>query len=154
MLFASRGIRRRAQDELAFRHLHTAYPGFDFKLHQVAHVRQLFGAKIYPLPGPNGPKEFHAPDRGKKKHGLRVFGMIRRRGDPRRLRKRFRQDDAGNQRITRKMTGEDRIVRGKRRDRFRGDTGIALDQVAHENKWRAVGEAEKVTSDVGQVTSF
>ena len=113
MLFASRGIRRHAQDELAFRHLHAAYTGFDSKLHQVAHVRQLFGTKINPLPGSNGTKEFHAPDRGKKKHGLRVFGVARRRGNTGRLRESFCQDDARNERITRKMTGEDRIVRGK-----------------------------------------
>src|ERR1700682_4954696 len=63
----SRGIRRYAQDELAFRDPHAVYAGIDFKLHQVVHLRQSFGAKIDLFPGPDGTKEFHAPDRGKKK---------------------------------------------------------------------------------------
>ena len=70
--------------------------------------------------------------------------MTGRRGsDPRRLRERFRQDDTGNERITRKMSREDRIVRGERRNRFRENTGLALDQLAHENKRRAMRQTEK-----------
>ena len=65
--------------------------------------------------------------------------------------KRLCQDDAGNQRIAREMTGEDRIVLGEGRCCFRQGARIAPDQLAHENKRRPVGKAEE--SDVGRVTS-
>ena len=68
MLFRpSRGICRYAQDELAFRDPHAVYAGIDLKLHQIVHLRQSFGAKIDLFSRPDGTKEFHAPDRGKKK---------------------------------------------------------------------------------------
>ena len=108
-----RGIRRQAQNELAFRDPHAAYAGIDLELQQVAHLRHFFGAKIDLFPGPDSPKEFHAPDRGKKKQRLCRFGITGGRSDAGRLRKRFGQNHAGNQWITREMTGEDRIIRGK-----------------------------------------
>lgn len=131
-----RGIRRHAQDKLAFRDPHAVYAGIDSKLHQVVHLRQSFGAEIDLFPGSDGTKEFHAPDRGKKKQRLWNFGVTRRRRDAGRLRERLGKDDAGNQWIIRKMTGEDRIIRGKRRCGFRESTRVALDQFAHEDKRR------------------
>jgi hypothetical protein len=142
------GIRRHAQDELAFRNAHAFYARIDFKLHQVVHLRQFFSAKLDQFSRPDGPKEFHAPDCGKKKQRLGPFGETRSCRDPGRLRERLGQDDAGNQWIIWKMTGEDRIIRGKRRDRFRQNTRVALDQFAHENKRRSMGKAKKVTGDV------
>jgi hypothetical protein len=144
MLFRpARGIRRYAQDELAFRHAHAFYAGLDSKLHQVVHLRQSFSAKLDLFSGPDGPKEFHAPDRGKKKQRLGRFVVTRSRRDPGRLRERLGQDDAGNQWIIRKMTGEDRIVRGKRCDSLRQITRVALDQCADENKRRSMRQTEK-----------
>ena len=144
MLFRpSRGIRRYAQDELAFRDPHAVYAGIDLKLHQVVHLRQSFDAKIDLFPGPDGTKEFHAPDRGKKKQRLWNFEVTRGRRDAGRLRERLGQDDAGNQWITRKMTGEDRIIRGKRRSSFRESARVALDQFAHEDKRRSMRQTEK-----------
>ena len=84
----------------------------------------------------------------RRNNGLGIFGMTRRRRETGRLGERFGQDDAGNQRITREMTGEHRIIRGKGRHSLRGNTGIAPDQLAHENKGRAMREAEeRMTSD-------
>lgn len=144
MLFRpARGIRRYAQDELAFRHAHAFYAGLDSKLHQVVHLRQSFSAKLDLFPGPDGPKEFHAPDRGKKKQRLCAFVVTRSRRDPGRLRERLGQDDARNQWITRKMAGEDRIVRSKRRDSFRQSTRVALDQFTDKNKRRSMRQTEK-----------
>ena len=136
------GIRRSAQDELAFRNAHTFHAGIDPKLHQVVHLRQSFSAKLDLFSGADGSKEFHAPDRGKKKQRLGPFGITRSRRDASRLRERLGQDDSGNQWIIRKMAGEDRIVRGKRRDRFRQNTRVALDQFAHENKRRSMRQTE------------
>ena len=149
MLFRRvRGFRRSAQDELAFRNAHAFYAGLDSKLHQVAHLRQSFSAKLDLFSGADGPKEFHAPDRGKKKQRLGRVGITRSRRDAGRLRKRLGQDDAGHQWIIRKMTGEDRIIRGKRRDRFRQGSRVAPGQFADENKWRSVRKAKEVTSGV------
>ena len=143
MLFRpGRGIRRYAQDELTFRDLHAVYAGIDFKLHQVVHPRQSFGAKIDLFPGSDGTKEFHVPDRGKKKQGLWNVGVTRRRRDAGRLRERLGKDDAGNQWIIREMTGEDRIICGKRRFGFRESTRVALDQFAHEDKRRSMRQTE------------
>ena len=143
MLFRpARGIRRYAQDELAFRHAHAFYAGLDSKLHQVVHLRHSFSAKLNLFSGTDGPKEFHAPDRGKKKQRLGRFVVTRSRRDPGCLRERLGQDNARNQWIIRKMTGEDRIIRGKRRNGFRQSSRVALDQFAHENKRRSMGKAK------------
>jgi hypothetical protein len=64
------------------------------------------------------------------------------------LRERLGQDDAGHQRVIRKVTGENRIIRGKRRGGFRENARVALDQFADENKRRPMGKAKKVTGDV------
>src|SRR6267143_676163 len=133
-----RGIRRQAQDELAFRYPHAAYAGIDLELQQVAHLRHSFGAKSDLFPGSNSTKEFHAPDRGKKEERLWDLAVTGCRRDASRLRERLGQDDAGNQWITGKMTGEDRIIRGKRGRGFREVTRVALDQFPHENKRRPV----------------
>ena len=138
----ARGIRRYVQDELAFRHANAFHAGLDSKLHQVVHLRQSFSAKLDLFAGPDGPKEFHAPDRGKKKERLGRVGITRSRRDAGRLRKRLGQDDAGHQWITRKMTGEDRIIRGKRRHSLRQITRVALDQFADENERRSMGQTE------------
>ena len=144
MLFRpGRGIRRYAQDELAFRDPHAVYAGIDLKLHQVVHLRQSFGAKIDLFPGPDGTKEFHAPDRGKKKQRLWTFAVTGGRRDAGRLRERLGQDDAGHQRVIRKVTGENRIIRGKPGCGFRESTRVALDQFAHEDKRRSMRQAEK-----------
>lgn len=144
MLFRpGRGIRRYAQDELAFRDPHAVYAGIDLKLHQVVYLRQSFGAKVDLFPRPDGTKEFHAPDRGKKKERLWNFGVTRGRRDAGRLRERLGQDDAGDKGITRKMTDEDRIIRGKRRRGFRENARVALDQFAHEDKRRSMWQTEE-----------
>jgi hypothetical protein len=144
MLFRpSGGIRRYAQDELAFRDPLAVYAGIDLKLHQVVHLRQSFGAEIDLFPGSDGTKEFHAPDRRKKKQWLWNFVVTRRRRNAGRLRERLGQDDAGNQWIVRKMTGEDRIIRGKRRCGFRENPRVTLDQFAHEDKRRSMRQTEK-----------
>ena len=113
MLFWPSGTRSYVQDELAFRDSHAVYAGLNFKLHQVVHLRQFFGAQIYLFAGPNGMKEFHAPNRGKKEQRLWNFRITRRRRDAGCLRERLGKDDAGNKWITGKMTGENRIIRGK-----------------------------------------
>ena len=155
MLFRpSRGIRRDAQDELAFRDPHAVYAGIDLKLHQVVHLRQPFGTKIDLFPGSDRTKEFHAPDRRKKKQRLWHFGVTRRRRDAGRLRERLGQDDAGNQWIIRKMTGEDRIIREKRRCGLRESTRITLDQFAHEDKWRSMRQTEKRPTGLDRHTKF
>ena len=116
---SSRGIRRHAQDELAFGDPHASYAGIDLELQQVTHLRHSFGAKIDLFPGSDSTKKFHAFDRRKKKQRLWNFRVTGRRGDAGRLRERLGQDHAGNERITREMAGEYWIIRGKRRDRFR-----------------------------------
>jgi len=119
ILFRSnRGIRRQTQDKLAFRDPHAAYAGIDLELQQVAHLRHSFRAKIDSFPGPDSTKEFHAPDRGKEEERPGAFRITGGRRDAGRLRERLGQNYARNQWITRKMTGEDRIIRGKRRCRF------------------------------------
>ncbi len=144
MLFRPRReIRRYAQDELAFRDPHAFYSGIYLKLHQVVHLRQSFGAKVDLFSRSDGTKEFHAPNRGKKKQRLCTLRATRRRRDAGRLRERLGQDDAGNQRIIGKMTGEDRIIRGKRRCGFRERARGALDQFAHEDKRRSMRQTEK-----------
>lgn len=149
MLFrSSRGIRRQAQDELAFRDPRAAYAGIDLELQQVAYLRHFFGAQIDLFPGPDGTKEFHAPDRGKKKQRLWNFRVPGCRRDAGRLRERLGQNHAGDQWIIREMTDEDRIVRAKRRSGLRERTWLAFDQFPHENKRRPVGKAENVTCDV------
>ena len=149
MLFRfSRVTRRQAQDELAFRDPHASYAGIDLELQQVAHLRHSLGPKVDWFPGPDRTKEFHPPDRGQEEERPRVFRVTGRRRDAGRLRECLGQDHAGNERITREMTGEDRIIRGKRRSRFRRDAGIAPKQFAHKNKRWPVGKAEKVTCDV------
>ena len=144
MLFRpGRGTRRYVQDELAFRDSHAVYAGINFKLHQVVYLRQSFGAQIDLFAGPDGTKEFHAPNRGKKKERLWNFRATRRRRDAGCLRERLCKDDARNQWITGKMTGEDRIMRGKRGSGFRESTRVALDQFAHKDKRRSMRQTEK-----------
>jgi len=124
----------------------TADAGFDSKLHQVARPRQLFSAKIDLFPGRMARKKFHAPDADRRKQRLRIFGIARGRGDTGRLRECFGQDDAGNQPDFGKMTGEDRIFRGKRCRRFRENTGITLDQLAHEKQTAGDAANQRVES--------
>ena len=146
MLFRpARGIRRYVQDELAFRHAHAFHAGLDSKLHQVVHLRQSFSAKLDLFAGPDGPKEFHAPDRGKKKERFRIFWVTRGRGDARRLGKRFGEDYARHERVVRKMSGEHRIIARKPSRGLRGNPRLALDQLAHKDKRRAMGKTKKVT---------
>ena len=144
MLFRPRReIRRYAQDELAFRDPHAFDSGINLKLHQVVHLRQSFGTKVDLFSRPDGTKEFHAPNRGKKKQRLWNLRVTRCRRDAGRLRERLRKDDPGNQWIIRKMTGEDRVIRGKRRCGFRENARVAPDQFAHENKRRSMRQTEK-----------
>jgi hypothetical protein len=46
------------------------------------------------------------------------------------------------------MPGEHRILRIEDRSRVHGVAGIAGNDFAHENEWRAMGKTEKVRSDV------
>ena len=152
LFWSARGIRY-AQDELAFRNADTVYAGIHSELHQVVHLRQFFSAQRDLFPGSNGSKEFHASDRGEKKERPASLAVTGSRRDAGRLGERFGKDDAGHKGIARKMTGENGIIRGKRGDGFRRNPRVALAQLAHENKRRAMGKAKKVTCDVGHVTS-
>ena len=116
---SSRGIRCQAQDELAFRDPYASYAGIDLELQQVAHLRHSFGTKIDWFPGPDSTKEFHASDRGKQEERPGLFRVTGRRRNAGRLRERLGQDHAGDQWITREMTGKDQVIRGECRHRFR-----------------------------------
>src|SRR6185436_11554155 len=87
--------------------------------------------------------EFHAPNRGKKEERFWNFRVPRRRRDAGCLRERLGKNHAGNKWITGKMTGEHRIIRGKRGFGFRESARVALDQFPHKDKRRSMRQTEE-----------
>ena len=73
--------------------------------------------------------------------------MRRGGGDSSRLRERFGQDHSRNKRVSRKMSGEHRIIVREMRFAFCRSTGFALDQLPDEDKRRSMRQAEEVISD-------
>ena len=88
--------------------------------------------------------KFHGADGGEQEKRTLVFGKPGGRSDPGGLGQRFGQDDTGNERISREMTGKHRVVAREKSGALRLLARFATKQLPNENKRRPVGEAREV----------
>ena len=131
-----RTSRRQAEHELSFRDHLPAHAGLRFELPKLADLRQLFRAQQDLFLRPHRREKLHRANGGEQEKRPRIFRKSRGGSDPGRLRERFRQDHAGDERIAREMASEHRIVAREARRALRELARLAVEQLPNENERR------------------
>ena len=129
---------RNAQHDLPFGHTRTGYRRTDAKLYEITDIRHLLCSENDALAWESGARKFHRPDCRQEEKRALVLGVTRSCRDASDLRQRFRQDHTGHERIAGKMPGKHRIVGVESRRALSRCAGLATEQLAHKDEWRAV----------------
>ena len=145
LLFQScgRSFRGAAEHELSFRHHAIANACADLELPKLTDLRQFFSFEQNLFFRPNRAEKFHPANPGEQKERSRIFGKTGNARDTGGLGKRLSQDDAGDERITRKMAGENRIAGRKNRRALGALARLAVAHLPNENERRTMRKARQ-----------
>ena len=125
---------------MSFGHHSIANARADLELPKLTDLRQFFSFEQNLFFRPNRAEKFHAANPGKQKERSRIFGKTGNARDTGGLGKRLSQDDAGDERITRKMAGENRIAGRKNRRALGALARLAVAHLPNENERRTMGK--------------
>ena len=128
------------EDQLSFRHDPIADARPRLELPELTDLSQLLRVQQNLFFRARGREKLHRADSRKEKERLLAFRKSRGARDSGSLGKRFGQDHARDERITRKVAGEHRIVAREARGAFGEMPRFATKQLPNEHERRAMGK--------------
>ena len=145
VLFQSCGrtFRRAAEHQLSFGHHSIANARADLELPKLTDLRQFFSFEQNLFFRPNRAEKFYPANPREQKERPRIFGKTGSARDAGGLGERLSQDDTGDERITGKMAGENRIVGRKNRRALGVLARLAVAHLPNENERRTMRKARQ-----------